>query len=289
MDTVNPSTKFSMGQKFLDNGQTDLAMPYFYAASVDFVELGLWDKAAESYMKSAYCYEFDGRYREAMLDYEMASHYYDKAELSGQCLSSMALANNNKKKYLNDKKVLLVGVVGRNGSGKDEVVKRLRSKFNVPLVSTGDITREIAKEDNIEPTRENLNNISKKYWARYGREFYPGRVVRKIIENNWTVVGWTGIRPPSDVKIIKEFLGDNFFLVNVEVTDLKVRFNRLVKRSEERDPQKYEDFLKQERSENEIFQLDETISMANLTIKNDGTLDDLHKEIDKLAVTILGL
>lgn len=288
INATDHSKAFLKGEELLSNGQHDQAMPYFYAAAIDYVNSRLWEKAAQSYDKSAHCYELDGRHREAVLDYETACAYYEEANLRSNALESMALANENKKKYFRNNKVTVVGVVGRNGSGKDEVVKRLNAKFGVPVTSTGDITREIAKKAGIEPNRENLNNISKEYWSKYGREFYPGRIAKKIIENEWKIAGWTGIRPPSDVKIIKEFLGENFILINIE-TDTQLRFERLAKRAEERDAKKYEDFMKQEKSENEIFQLDETVSMANLTIKNNGSLDDLHKEIDKFAQEILRL
>jgi dephospho-CoA kinase len=39
----------------------------------------------------------------------------------------------------------VIGVIGKNGSGKDEVLKYLKDKHNVPFLSTGDIVREIAR------------------------------------------------------------------------------------------------------------------------------------------------
>ena len=50
----------------------------------------------------------------------------------------------------------VIGVIGQNGSGKDEVLKYLREKHNVPFLSTGDMVREIAAKEGKEPTRENL-------------------------------------------------------------------------------------------------------------------------------------
>ena len=38
----------------------------------------------------------------------------------------------------------IIGVVGKNGSGKDEVLKYLRIRYSVPFLSTGDIVREMA-------------------------------------------------------------------------------------------------------------------------------------------------
>jgi dephospho-CoA kinase len=38
----------------------------------------------------------------------------------------------------------IFGSIGRTGSGKDEVVKYLSSKYGLPVISVGDIVREMA-------------------------------------------------------------------------------------------------------------------------------------------------
>ena len=38
----------------------------------------------------------------------------------------------------------VIGVIAKNGSGKDEVLNYLKEKHNVPFLSTGDMVREIA-------------------------------------------------------------------------------------------------------------------------------------------------
>lgn len=60
------------------------------------------------------------------------------------------------------------------------------------------------------------------------------------------------------------------------------RFERLLQRGEARDPQNYEDFLAQEKTEKDFFQLDEAIQQADITISNSGTLEEFHREIDQL-------
>ena len=47
-------------------------------------------------------------------------------------------------------KVRIIGVIGENGSGKDEVLKYLRTKYNVPFLSTGDIVRGIAAKEGVD-------------------------------------------------------------------------------------------------------------------------------------------
>jgi dephospho-CoA kinase len=50
----------------------------------------------------------------------------------------------------------VIGVIGQNGTGKDEGLKYLRAKHGVLFLSTGDAVREIAAREGLKPTRKNL-------------------------------------------------------------------------------------------------------------------------------------
>ena len=79
----------------------------------------------------------------------------------------------------------IIGVVGQNGSGKDEGLKYLRTRYNIPLLSTGDAVREIAKKEGLEPTRENLKDISGKCF----RDMGEGCFVKLIAEKYAALAG----------------------------------------------------------------------------------------------------
>ena len=174
------------------------------------------------------------------------------------------------------------GVVGQNGSGKDEVLKYLKDRYNVPYLSTGDMVRKIAAEQGIEPTRENLGRISEKYFAEFGKGCFVRMAAEQIQQNSWEIAGITGIRSPHDISILREAFGKKFILFNVYVSDPRERYNRMTKRGEERDPQSYEQFLQQDEIEEEMFQINEAMRQADYALRNDGTLDSLHREIDQL-------
>ncbi len=176
----------------------------------------------------------------------------------------------------------VIGVVGQNGSGKDEVLKYLRSKHNVPFLSTGDMVREIAKKEGRETTRENLKEISERYFHEMGQGCFVKLVAEKIRSNGWQAAGISGIRSINDVRILREIFGNDFVLVDVYVSDPRQRFGRMVNRGEERDPHSYEQFLKQDQAEEELFHIKDAEKQANHSISNDGTLIDMHKAIDRL-------
>jgi len=176
-------------------------------------------------------------------------------------------------------------VLGQNGSGKDEVVKYLSRRYGIPLLSTGDMVRQLAAAKGIEPTRPNLQQISEEYFREKGRGAFVRLMVAEIKKKGWQAAGITGIRSPEDVKILRDAFGKDFFLFNVYVTDPQVRFQRMTRRAEERDPASYEQFLANDRREEEIFHISEAAKMADVSLSNDGTLEDLHRQIEEVIAS----
>ena len=176
----------------------------------------------------------------------------------------------------------IIGVIGQNGTGKDEVLKYLRAEYDVPFLSTGDMVREIAAKEGKESTRENLQEISERYFREFGRGCFVKLAAEKIKRNGWTVGGISGIRSADDVKVLKDAIDGDFILVNVYVSNPKVRFERMLARHEGRDPHTYEQFLRNDKAEEEIFHIQSAGQSADFTISNNGTLGDLHREIGLL-------
>jgi dephospho-CoA kinase len=180
-------------------------------------------------------------------------------------------------------KIRVLGAIGQNGSGKDEVLKYLRRKYGVPFLSTGDVVREIASKEGVEPTRENLGKISDRYFREFGKGYFVKLLADKIRQTGWEIAGISGIRALKDVSILKDIFGQDFILIHVNVTDPHVRYSRMVARQEERDPHSYEEFLQQDRAEEKLFSLQAAEQKADYSLSNDGTLDDMHHEIDRLV------
>lgn len=177
----------------------------------------------------------------------------------------------------------VIGVIGKNGSGKDEVLKYLRDRYGVPFLSTGDIVRGIAAGEGKEPTRSNLQAISDRYFKERGEGCFVRMVVDKIRDNGWKAAGISGVRSPRDVDILRGELGKDFILIDVHVSDPRVRFERMTRRGEGRDAKAYEDFLNQDKAEEEIFNIAKAEAEADHNLSNDGSLEDLHTAVDALV------
>jgi dephospho-CoA kinase len=175
----------------------------------------------------------------------------------------------------------VIGTIGKNASGKDTVVDILRHKFGVLCISMGDIVRDIAREKGIEPTRKNLNEVSRSHFADHGPEFFINKVIERIdgADAPYTVI--SGIRTYTDAKTLLDRYDSHFLLIHVLVSDDAVRLNRALHRAAARDPKTIEEFTKDDAREESIFGLDRAASLAMTTLTNDGSLAELEEKVGR--------
>jgi len=86
----------------------------------------------------------------------------------------------------------ILGAVGNIESGKDTIVKYFSNKCSIPIISIGDIAREIAKNDGIPATRQNLQRITEEYYEKFGRTYFIEETIRKIRPANYDRILITG-------------------------------------------------------------------------------------------------
>lgn len=174
---------------------------------------------------------------------------------------------------------MIIAAVGKNASGKDYFLEFISKEFGVPMLSVGDIVRELAEEEGLEKTRDNLHMVSKKYMSTYGQDFFPRKLIEKIKSMNAPTVLVSGIRPPSDVVSFKEAFGDEFFLVSIVVDSDRLRWERTIARGSERDHVTFEHFLELDQHEEELFHTSVTMSMADYAFHRGDFSDEVYHEM----------
>ena len=95
---------------------------------------------------------------------------------------------------------MVLAAVGKNGTGKDFFLEYVAKTYDFPMISIGDVVRELAAQDGLELTRDNLHATSKKYMTANGQTFFPEMIVKKIKESDSPNFLVSGIRPPSDIE-----------------------------------------------------------------------------------------
>ncbi|MEE8349160.1 MAG: deaminase [Acidobacteriota bacterium] len=182
---------------------------------------------------------------------------------------------------------MIIGLTGRNGSGKGEAVKFLQHKSFYPH-SLSDVIREEVTKRGLEVTRERLIEAGTELRSQGGTSVLAERILEKIEEDKNYVVD--SFRHPDEVKKFKT--RSNFRLICVQA-EPTVRFERVRDRGREKDATTLEEFMEVEGREVAAEdwhgqQLQAVEQMADFTIANNGSLEELEGSISKLLKRLMG-
>jgi dephospho-CoA kinase len=183
--------------------------------------------------------------------------------------------------------LIVIGVVGRAGAGKDEVAEYLHRRCDGRHFTVGDIAREMAEERGVEKSRENLHAITEQVYEQKGEDYFIEEIIERIEAADTRLATVAGIRSPRDASVLREHFGDRFHLVAVRVADPHLRFERTRDRDDPRDPETFEAFKQQDQEEEELFDIGTTIQEADIILRNNGSLEDLHQLIENEIIAVL--
>jgi len=178
---------------------------------------------------------------------------------------------------------MIIGLTGKNGSGKGEVAKFLQER-GYHYYSLSDVLREEASKQNLPLTRDNLVSLGNKLRGEGG----PGVLAEKIFarldpEKHYVV---DSVRHPSEVQVFRR--RKDFMLTCIRAPE-RLRFERLRQRQRESDPKTFEEFLQLESREAKSStssdqQLDGAISLADVVLDNNGPLKSLHEKVKEVLL-----
>lgn len=176
---------------------------------------------------------------------------------------------------------MFVGLTGTNGAGKTSGADYLQELGFRYLSLSDEIRLELA-DRNEPPTRENLTRVGNELRARFGAAVLARRVMARLASKSDYVID--SIRNPNEVAALRELPG--FRLVHFDAPR-EERYRRAVERSDERTPLSFEEFAAQEDREMEspdqtTQQLRATFRLADETVINDGSLDQMKRQLDRL-------
>ena len=180
---------------------------------------------------------------------------------------------------------MIIGLTGKNGSGKGEVARFLKER-GFEYLSLSDVVREEIAKRKKPITRENLISQGNELRKKFGQDILAKRIIERIeVDKNYVV---DSIRHPAEAKAFKS--RNSFVLLNV-TAPAKVRFERLKKRGRENDPKTFQEFQRLEKREGKSSvgsdqQLDQTIKLADRAISNSGELTTLHDKITQIVMAI---
>lgn len=177
--------------------------------------------------------------------------------------------------------VKVIGIAGHPGSGKDTAGDYLISKGYVKF-SGGDVLREKMRELGLSTEkRTDIHEFVKEQRKKHGNAFPAPEIADKITGR--TVI--VGFRNVEEVAVFKERFGNDFTLIAIE-TPLQIRYERAKERNRTGDDISLERFkeeeLRERAADSGSHAVDDVLAMADVTVANDGSKEELFKALDAL-------
>ena len=203
-------------------------------------------------------------------------------------ISAFLVYNRNMdEKQIKDKDVKILAIVGMSGSGKSVVVDHL-TNLGLPKIYFGGMIYKEMEKRGIERTAD---GESEKHFREMIRET-EGKdwVVRQVIESTKNLIAagqkrivLDGLYTWTEYKILKkEFPGQ--MTVLAVVVDKSIRHKRVAKRPER--PFNAEEIQERDRSEVENLEKGGPIAMADYYLLNNGSVEELEKDVDEVLKKI---
>jgi len=181
---------------------------------------------------------------------------------------------------------MIIGLTGRNASGKGEVAEYLLARGFL-YFSLSDVLRDELRRLNKPSTRDNLTWLGNKLRNDLGPSVLAEKLISKIEDDRHYVID--SIRNPEEVQAFRRT--KSFLLFSIEAAP-RIRFERMRSRNREKDARSFQDFLKIE--ERELKNADPTKQnleacrkLADYHISNNGTLEAFHDKLNKLVTKLL--
>jgi dephospho-CoA kinase len=200
--------------------------------------------------------------------------------------------------------VKIIGFVGLPGSGKGEA-SNIARRHGLAVVVMGDVIRQEAARQNLEPTDQNLGRIGNALRANEGPDAIAKRTMESIMATGKDVVVVDGLRSRVEADFFRNH-AEEFHLVEVSApVDARMRW--LAARGRPDDPGKgtaddcrgtNEDAkvissclepdriaaaaLEQRECREMGWGMGEAIKAADMKLVNDGSLDDFQKKVEML-------
>jgi len=180
---------------------------------------------------------------------------------------------------------IILGLVGPLASGKEVTKRYLVDKYNAKDCKFSTILRDVLNRINVPISRDTLQRVSTVLRANFGEDLLAKAIASDASSLDSEIVVIDGVRRPTDIEHLVRL--PNFFLIKIDA-DPELRYKRLVERNENEgdDKKTFDQFLKDHKSEADSL-VPQVMLTAKYSIDNNGSLNDLYKQIDGIVEKLL--
>jgi dephospho-CoA kinase len=164
--------------------------------------------------------------------------------------------------------ILIVALTGMPGAGKTTVANYLAQK-GIPLLIMGDVVREAAQNDGLEPTSGNLAKLMIRLREKNGPEAIAHLIANKIKtmkneDKEFAVVIVDGIRSMAEIEVLKRVGQVKLLAIHGSIL---TRYSHIRERARSDVPSNINEFDKRDRVEMGVG-ISDAIALADETISN---------------------
>ncbi len=179
---------------------------------------------------------------------------------------------------------IILGFVGPIASGKGTVCQYLKKKHQASVFRFSTMLRDVLNRLYLEQSRNNMQDLSLALRKTFGDDLLASVIAKDVISDRSQIIAIDGVRREPDIKYLKELPG--FHLVQI-TADQKTRWQRIASRGENTDDTKktLAEFQQDEQKEAEQ-QIKEVAKLAEFTLDNNDTLNELYRQIEDVLTRI---
>ena len=182
--------------------------------------------------------------------------------------------------------MIILGLTGSFAAGKGAVVEYLvKERAFQHFSASGFITEEIVRRG-MDVNRDSMTIVGNEMRQMNGPAYIINTLYARAQETGKDSI-IESLRAVAEVRRIKELGG---YVLGIDA-DPKLRYERALARKSEKDSVTYEEWRKQEETESNakdptkqnIFG---ALSESDFVIQNNGTLEELHRQLSELLATV---
>lgn len=179
---------------------------------------------------------------------------------------------------------LIIGLVGRQGSGKGTAAKLLQKTYGADLYRFSAVIGDILNRLAIEKSRDNMIKMSETLRKAFGEDVFAYAVENDVMKSTAGLVVIDGIRRIEDLAALEPL--PQFKLIEI-AAPAKVRYERMKGRGEKSGESKmsWEEFSSQEQAPTEIT-IPSVAARAWKAIDNGGTPEELEQRLDAVMAEL---
>lgn len=179
---------------------------------------------------------------------------------------------------------MIIGLTGTLGAGKGTVIEYLTSKGWKHYSGGHTINAEVIRRG-LPQTRESMSMVANDLRAKYGAGYFVEQMLQQINKDDSNVL--ESLHSVGEADAVRAAGG---IVVAIDA-DMHFRYDRICKRKSTKDHVTFEQFKadnEREMSSSDPVQhnLMENINKADYKIINNGSIDDLHKQIDSILISL---